>query len=155
MGLLQFNNGDSFASGVLRYEYRPASSTDVTNRIFIPIETISGFKITCVLDTGAPWIILDPNIAAIAGFNQQSALYDATMQIRRKQTWTGKIARLDFILKADEGADLDFQSTVFVPDDAEDWNRLKLPSFLGQVGFLERIRFAIDPNENKFYFGSL
>ena len=77
------------------------------------------------------------------------------MQIRRKQTWKGKIARLDFILKADEGTDLDFQSTVFVPDDAEDWNRLKLPSFLGQVGFLERIRFAIDPNENKFYFGSL
>jgi hypothetical protein len=51
------------------------------------------------------------------------------MQIRRKQTWKGKIARLDFILKADEGTDLDFQSTVFLPDGAEDWNRLKLRKF--------------------------
>jgi hypothetical protein len=30
-----------------------------------------------------------------------------------------------------------------------------LPNFLGLSGFLERIRFAVDPGSNLFYFGAL
>jgi len=45
MGLLQFQGGNSFASGVLTYAYRPINSQETTNRIIIPIEIGNGIKI--------------------------------------------------------------------------------------------------------------
>ncbi len=150
MELLQFTSGTSFASGALRYDYRPIND-ETTNRIIIPIETISGYKIEAVLDTGAPYVILNPRFANLAGFTPELMLFEENMLIRGIKL-AGKIARLRFTLRADEGDDLDIEATVFVPDDAERWN--DFPSFLGQAGFLERIRFEIDPTENKFYFGA-
>jgi len=32
---------------------------------------------------------------------------------------------------------------------------IAFPSFLGLTGFLERIKFAADPNTDTFYFGPL
>jgi len=151
MGLLQFTGGTSFASGVLRYDYRPINE-ETTNRIIIQIEIISGYKIEAVLDTGAPYVILNPKFAPLAGFSPESVLFEENMVVRGIKL-AGKIARLRFTLKADEGDDLDIEATVFVPNDIDQWN--DFPSFLGQAGFLERIRFAIDPTENKFYFGAL
>jgi len=152
MELLQFNDGNSFASGVLRYEYRSISN-DTTNRILIPIEIESGIKIEAVLDTGAPYPILDPNLAPLAGYTRRLALDNMTMNIRGAKL-LGKIARLMFTLRADKGNDMHVQATVFIPDSTELWELYNFPSFLGQAGFLERIRFAIDPTENKFYFGT-
>jgi hypothetical protein len=75
MGLLQFStNGNSFASGVLKYAYRPATPQDTTNRIIIPIEIGNGAQIEAVLDTGAPYPILDINIARLAGYTPESVL---------------------------------------------------------------------------------
>jgi hypothetical protein len=51
MGLLQFKDGNSFASGVLTYTYRPINSQETSNRIIIPIEIGNGIKIEAVLDT--------------------------------------------------------------------------------------------------------
>jgi hypothetical protein len=150
MGLLRFEDGNSFASGVLRYTYRPIND-ETTNRIIIPILIGNSVSIDAVLDTGAPYVILDPNIAPLAGFNSKSVLFEEKMLIRGKKL-AGKIARLSFTLRADEGEDMDVQATVFVPNDIDRWDNF--PSFLGQAGFLERIRFAIDPNEDKFYFGA-
>ena len=45
MGLLQFQDVNSFASGVLTYAYRPVNSQETTNRIIIPIEIGNGIKI--------------------------------------------------------------------------------------------------------------
>jgi len=44
------------------------------------------------------------------------------------------------------------QATFFIPAllPGESWN---FPNFLGLDGFLNRIRFAVDPAENIFYFG--
>lgn len=154
MGLLQFQDGNSFASGVLTYAYRPINSQETTNRIIIPIEIGNGIKIEAVLDTGAPYVILDPNLAPLAGFTPASVLFQEIMNIRGAKLLCN-VARLDFALRADEGDDIDVQATVFIPDDSQQWNYYNFPSFIGQAGFLERIRFAIDPTENKFYFGSL
>lgn len=51
------------------------------------------------------------------------------------------------------GLDLEVDATAFVPTlpSGERWPD---PNFLGLSGFLERIRFAIDPAENAFYFGT-
>jgi hypothetical protein len=53
-----------------------------------------------------------------------------------------------------EGDDLEIPATVFVPTipPGETWLH---PNFLGLTGLLDRIRFAVDPAENTFYFGPL
>jgi hypothetical protein len=54
-------------------------------------------------------------------------------------------------LLADEGDSLDVDAAVFVATGDE------YPvgrSFLGYAGLLERIRFALDPQTNQFYFGA-
>jgi len=56
-------------------------------------------------------------------------------------------------LLADVGQHLELQATVFVPDAEELWG--DFPSFIGLSGFLERIRFAVDPLTDTFYFGSM
>ncbi len=65
----------------------------------------------------------------------------------------GFVVRLNIKLVAREGQDLDVDSTVFVPEVEEYWG--DFPSFIGLTGFLERIRFAIDPSTDTFYFGQL
>lgn len=65
----------------------------------------------------------------------------------------GLIFPLNVTLKAEFGEELDVDATVFVPDSEYLWG--DFPSFIGLGGFLERIRFAIDPNMDTFYFGQL
>ncbi len=55
--------------------------------------------------------------------------------------------RIEFL--ADDGQDLEVEATFFI---ARDWPE---PSVLGYTGVLDRIRFAIDPQANRFYFGGL
>uniref|UniRef100_UPI00350F3040 hypothetical protein n=2 Tax=Kamptonema formosum TaxID=331992 RepID=UPI00350F3040 len=105
-----------------------------------------------VLDTGAPYVICAPKIARDAGVDPASALERKTMLIRGMRL-SGFVVRLNIRLKAEEGEDLDVDSTVFVPDSEVLWGNF--PSFIGLTGFLERIRFALDPNTDTFYFGSL
>ena len=50
-------------------------------------------------------------------------------------------------LVADVGESPDLDATFFV---SADWRQ---GTFLGYSGLLERIRFAIDPYRNLFYFG--
>jgi hypothetical protein len=47
------------------------------------------------------------------------------------------------------GEALDLQATVFVSTDWPGGN------FLGYQGLLQRIRFAVDPEANLFYFGQI
>lgn len=56
------------------------------------------------------------------------------------------------MLLADEGQgeSLTLDVTAFLPDDR--WN---LPNMLGLTGCLERIRFAVDPANDLFYFGAI
>ena len=61
----------------------------------------------------------------------------------------GSLERFPITLPAEEGDALEIDATLFV---CEDWHR---GNFLGYNGFLERIRFALDPKLAKFYFGPL
>ena len=60
----------------------------------------------------------------------------------------GKLVRATTTLVADEGESIEVDSTVFVSSDWPEGN------FIGYSGFLERIRFAIDPRSNSFVFGA-
>ena|SRR5215471_2332109 len=52
-----------------------------------------------------------------------------------------------YMIFAEQGESLNIEASVFV---AADWY---LGNFLGYTGFLERLRFAVDPGTNTFYFG--
>jgi hypothetical protein len=58
------------------------------------------------------------------------------------------LERVHVTLVATDGVSLDVEATVFV---SADWAG---PNFIGWLGFLERLRFAVDPSERRyFYFG--
>ena len=149
--ILSFPDGDTFASGAIGYQYRPATVTETTNRIILTIE-VEGIAAEAVVDTGAPYIVLAPIVARLAGFTQASA-FDRDRLLIRGMRLDGSITRMSVTLRAVEGESLTQEATVFVPDVEEYWG--KFPSFIGLAGFLERIRFAIDPSTDTFYFGSL
>ncbi len=60
----------------------------------------------------------------------------------------GRLVRAELQLIAEVGESLAINATVFV---SRDWQG---PNFIG-YGFLERVRFAIDPgqDQNHFHFG--
>ena len=82
--------------------------------------------------------------------------HDAGAQPQALQTrWgtvEGRLHRVTISLLAEEGNSLEFETTVLVPTlpPGATWDR---PSFIGLNNFLNRIRFAVDPNEDVFYFG--
>jgi len=137
--LLLFDNGEYFATGAIPFAYRPATESETTNRILIRVE-IQGIPTIAVVDTGAPYVICAPKIAADAGVSPASALERKTMLIRGMRL-EGFVVRLNIRLKAEYGQDLDVDSTIFIPEVEEYWG--DFPSFIGLTGFLERIRFAI------------
>ena len=151
MELLVFANGETFATGAARYQYEPAIATETTNRIILEVK-IQGVETRAVVDTGAPYVICAPKIARLAGIDSTSALARQTMLVRGMRL-EGFLVRLNMTLKAVIGEELNVDATVFVPEVPEYWG--DFPSFIGLTGFLERIRFAVDPNEDMFYFGQL
>ncbi|MBO1351228.1 MAG: retroviral-like aspartic protease family protein [Hormoscilla sp. GUM202] len=148
--VLFFDDGKTFATGACPYEYIRATEGD-TNRIFLAVE-VAGYPIEAIVDTGAPYVILAPQVARAIGFQPADALERLTMLIRGMRL-DGSITRFNMTLVAKRGENLDLQATVFVPDAEELWG--DFPSFIGLSGFLERIRFAIDPLTDTFYFGSM
>lgn len=149
--MLLHPNGETFATGVIRYSYRPVSANETTNRIILLVE-IAGVLTGAVVDTGAPFVICAPRIALLAGFDRAYALARMRRLIRGMQL-EGSLTRLSIKLLAREGDDLTVDATVFVPDVEEYWG--SFPSFIGLTGFLERLRFAVDPSTDTFYFGPL
>ncbi len=61
----------------------------------------------------------------------------------------GALYRLPVRIHADEGESLEVEATVFL---SPDWPG---PNFVGYQGLLQRIRFAVDPETNLFYFGQI
>jgi hypothetical protein len=152
--MLQFSDGETFAVGAVKYIYGPATSNETTNRIKLPIafEIEKSIVVLAVLDTGAPYPILDPAIAKAIGFTPELTLDRISMGIRG-MILEGSLIRLNITLEAEQGQNLTVDATTFIPDSELAWGHF--PCFIGLSGFLERIRFAIDPNTDTFYFGSL
>lgn len=152
--LLSFTDGEaSFATGALRYSYAPVPGrADITPRIMIEVE-IEGEQEPAVLDTGAPYLICSPALAERLWLDPEDAL-EATIIRIQGVPLRGRVHRANFVLQAQEGNGLDFQATAFVPDVDQNLPANFLPiSFLGLHGCLERVRFAVDPSSETFYFG--
>ncbi|HEY4815456.1 MAG TPA: hypothetical protein VIH58_12295 [Chthoniobacterales bacterium] len=63
----------------------------------------------------------------------------------------GGLHRLELVLLASEGDSLSMEATAFVPDAALNFG-ISHPFFIGYIGCLECVRFAIDAHTEKFYF---
>jgi len=101
-----------------------------------------------LLDTGSEWCVLPPEVAQESGFDLMPDPATAPLHTRFGLIY-GRLERVTITLIADQGHDLDVPATCFL---SEDWPG---PLVLGWKGFLERIRFSVDPNEEPFYFASL
>ncbi len=107
----------------------------------------SGRPVLTVVDTAASWCVFKPDVAAL--LDHFDRLPDVVALSTRLGVFRGRLYRGFITLMADEGEPLEVQATVFV---APDWPG---PNFLGYQGFLQRIRFAVDPESNTFYFGRI
>lgn len=141
-------NGAEFTTGRAHYSDQAPGSQKRTAKIFVKItaEALGGV-IFAQLDTGAPWSMLDAEVA------QAMALLGDSGEPKRIKTWLGdydgRLERTSLEIVADDGDALNVEATVWV---SPDWHA---GTFLGYGGLLERVRFAVDPSDNSFYFGSL
>ena len=152
--MLTFLDGSPFATGAIHYFYRPAHEWEPTSRIIVPVE-IEGVAVMAVVDTGAPYVVCPPQIAAQAGL--QPTQDQMTVSLGWHGDHTGFLFRRYLRFRADEGDDTIIEATIFVPDgqSAAAWDAGRRPFILGMGGCLERMRFALDPGQDIFYFAEI
>jgi hypothetical protein len=105
-----------------------------------------------MLDTGAEWSIFGGELAEALERDADDERLPIPMDTRLGRV-DSRLYRLDIALLADEGEDLRISASVLL---APSWEG---PPVLGYRGFLERIRFGLDPGhgnaeEQWFFFGS-
>jgi len=144
-------NGDPFCTGETPCEIRPVRHLEDANRILVQVE-IEGFSTTAVIDTGGVYLIANPEIAQSLPFDPEQAISECTLSIRGV-SFSGRLHRGVMTIDAENGNSLQQEVTIFVPNATEEeWG--ELPTFLGLTGCLEFLRFAVDPQLERFYFAS-
>jgi len=105
-------------------------------------------EILAMVDTAAPWCILEPSLAGTAKDSLESLSGIAAID-SRPGPFPGKLYRGAVTVVAEEGETLTVDTTFFL---ARDWPG---GNIVGYQGFLERFRFGVDPALNRFFFSSL
>ena len=91
-----------------------------------------------MLDTGAQWTLIGRELIELLGDELGEGLDTITMSTRLGR-FHGTLHRLPIRLLADRGTDITVDSTCVA---LKEWEG---PNVLGFTGFLERLRFALDP----------
>lgn len=140
------SDGTVFAIGRTRFLDEDPVDSEKSPKVYVKIEPGNlGSPILAQLDTGAAWSILDSQIAEeMTLFHGQG---QPTSLSTRFGVIDGYLERTNITILADEGESVEVEATVFV---SRQWSG---GSFLGYAGLLERVRFAVDPQQNFFYFG--
>ncbi len=148
-----FNAG--FASGAIYYKDHYYGETQQTRIVLnVAPEIRSDNTTEMIVDCAAPWCLLNPELHETWGLDLETDYEPLHAVWIRGTRWLGQLTRTNVALQADHGKSLIVTATFFVPTipSLEIWN---YPNFLGLDGFLNRIRYAVDPSENVFYFGPL
>jgi hypothetical protein len=142
-------DGLQFCCGATQCDSKPISVRERLNKLTIRV-SVGGFSVETIVDTGGAFLILNAEIAAMLHLHPGEILERETLYIRGARV-AGSLYRLELSIVPEEGhgTRIRFDVSAFVPDD--DWD---LPSFLGWHACLERIRFAVDPIQELFYFGA-
>ncbi len=151
--LLQFTNGDSFATGVAPFAYLSVANDPASLRITLTV-SVGDFETTAILDTGGVYLLCTPEVAEHLQLDPQNGIRARPLRWRGERL-EGTLHVVPLTLRAAEGESLRIEVTAFIPlPQHVHW----LPDFqcvLGMHGCLERMRFAVDPNDDTFYFGAL
>lgn len=152
--LLQFADGNLFASGAMAYTYEPATSNENSPRIILSI-LIGELQISAFVDTGGVYFLCSPEVAFELGLQPEASIGTLRM-LFRGVFYYGHLHRIPLTFRAEEGHPLTVEVTAFVPQllPGIEWSA-EFPCILGMNGCLERLRFAIDPLTDTFYFGDL
>jgi hypothetical protein len=145
--MLYYSDGEAFTGS--RTAYLDTIENHPGSRIFIAVKFGNLPTTLAMVDTGAPWCILGKEQAAALNPNYRNEAIDSTKLVIRSWEYGGILIRLPITLCAEEGYDITIDGTVFIPEDEP-----SLPNFIGLEGFLHRIKFAVDPENNHFYFGA-
>ncbi len=115
-------------------------------QLFVAVECLVGeFTINALLDTGSQWCILPAKIAM--ALDEATGSQEPTERLStRLGTLAGRLVRMPLAFVAEDGETVDVDATWFV---SPDWPG---PAVIGWKGCLERIRFALDPTLEQFYF---
>lgn len=140
-------DGKSFTCGRSKFRDRAPGSKEPTDKVFVQIEfqDIPGTSWLAQLDTGSAYSMLDVEIAQVLGVLDGDG--ERTEVHTRCGLIKGCLERIPLVLIAEEGTPLEVEATFLV---SRDW---PAQTFLGYTGFLDRLRFALDPPVNHFYFG--
>lgn len=150
-GQLFLPDRSSFAQGATSFRDHDPTPNGSGVKIFVPVllENLP-FQLLVEIDTGGYYMILNrelseqlaPHLAepTISGINVSTTVGHIK----------GDLYRHGVTLLATDGEDLNFEALVLVTDD---WHRSE--NILGYSGGLQFFRFAIDPNNNRFFFGRL
>lgn len=102
-----------------------------------------------LLDTASTWVVLAKDMLLYSGSDLERSVLSQEKISTPFGTFRGYLERLPLSITAESGDSLQIEATCFI---SEDWPG---PPVIGWKGCLERIRFAIDPSLNRFYFGAL
>lgn len=148
--MLLREDGSPFAASRVTYlEAFPGQLTRRDAKVYVRIAVGAPALTTmAMLDTGSTYSVLDADIAELIGaFDEADApLVDLAT---RHGLLRGSLVRRRVWLLAEEGDSLEVEATFWV---AREW---RYGHFLGYTGFLQRIRFALDPQSNQLHFGAL
>src|SRR5262245_46402573 len=98
--------GPDFLQGWMPYEDHYSASTG--KRIVLPVRLGHSAHppVPMIVDTGAPWNIIDPEIAEMTGLVEGTDDVERILVIRGDR-FRGRLLRGSISLKAEEGEDLD------------------------------------------------
>lgn len=146
--MLHNEREEIFACSRASYLDRFGGQTE--SRIYIAVRFDTLPKTFAIVDTAAPWCIINEEQAEELNPNyKDEALEERCLTIRGEKA-NGVLIRLPITIYADDGEDITIEGTVFIPRDDRE-----IPNFVGLDGFLNRIKFAVDPQERHFFFGPI
>lgn len=152
--LLKFADGQTFAAGAISYSYEPVMASEHAPRVILSV-LLGELQVSAYVDTGGINFLCSPSVAVELALYPEDSI--GTLRLLfRGATYLGHLHRIPLTLQADEGSSLTVEVTAFVPQLPPNatWPE-EFPCVLGMSGCLERLRFAIDPFTDTFYFGEV
>jgi hypothetical protein len=124
---------------------------DGTHRLLVAVTCRIGelpFVTRALLDTGSEWCVLPGSLARRLGCDLAPTASMPRLHTRFGML-AGRLERISMTFVPEEGEPVETDATWFV---SPDWPG---PTVIGWKGCLERMRFALDPTDDSFYFAEL
>jgi len=151
--MLRFEDGRLFAAGSTAVLPRPFSERESADKLFVRVLIDDKLETEAAVDTGGVYRLLSPDAEDLLDLTADDAMGSEMLNVRGFSL-AGNLHRVSLRILSDSGIDTVIDATALVVRlrPGAHWG---LPDvILGWHGCLERLRFAVDPVERTFYFGT-